>query len=316
MQSEIDGIRKREWDLAILTALTLIALATRVYGISEWDLVQDEIFTVLHAAERYTSVRNPAYYALVMGSFQLFGVSELSARLPAMLLGTLSVPVFYVTCRSVLGRNVALIGALFIIFSSWHLWYSQFSRFYTGVFLFGSLSYFLYYKAIRLDSPRHLAWAILCNMAGILFHVTSVMVPASCALFSLIVLLSKRAAESGYSRRIARIHLAVCLAGGLIAAPFFWQITEGWHGARQAWGYGPVELMLQMTKRVQIPIVRIALLGVIFLLRKNVLKAVFFAVGTGVPVVVLLIGSVVIPPMRPLYRFYTLSLVLLLRFFL
>ncbi len=156
---------------------------------------------------------------------------------------------------------------------------------------------------------------MLCNLAGVLFHATSVKVSASCALFSLLILISKRPAKSDYSRRIAGIPLAICKAAGLTIAPFFWQITEGWHGARQAWGYGPVELMLQMTKRVQIPIVRIALLGVIFLLRKNVLKAVFFAVGTGVPVVVLLIGSVVIPPMRPLYMFYTLSLVLLLRVF-
>ena len=166
MQNQLDDTSKREWDLAILTGLTLLALATRSYGIAEWDLVQDEVFTVTRAAERYTSLRNPAYYVLVMGSFKLFGVSEWAARLPAMLLGILSVPVFYVTCRSVLGRNVALIGALLIIFSSWHLWYSQFSRFYAGVFLFGLLSYFLYYKAIRLGNPGYLAWAMLASMSA------------------------------------------------------------------------------------------------------------------------------------------------------
>ena len=316
MQNQLDDTSKREWDLAILTGLTLLALATRSYGIAEWDLVQDEVFTVTRAAERYTSLRNPAYYVLVMGSFKLFGVSEWAARLPAMLLGTLSVPIFYVTCRSVLGRNVALIGALLIIFSSWHLWYSQFSRFYAGVFLFGLLSYFLYYKAIRLGNPGYLAWAMLANVLGILFHATSVMVPASCATFSAFVLLSKQAAGSDYSRRIATIHLAFCAVSGLTAVFLFWHIVELWYAAKQSWGYGPAGLVLQITKKVQIPIVLSALFGMIFLLQRDVLRGVFFAAGIGIPVVALLVGSAVIPPTRPIYMFYALPLVLALAAFL
>ena len=316
MQNQLDDTSKRKWDLAILTGLTLLALATRSYGIAEWHLVQDEVFTVTHAADRYTSLRNPAYYVLVMGSFKLFGVSEWAARLPAMLLGILSVPVFYVTCRSVLGRNVALIGALLIIFSSWHLWYSQFSRFYAGVFLFGLLSYFLYYKAIRLGNPGYLAWAMLANVLGILFHATSVMVPASCATFSAFVLLSKQAAGSDYSRRIATIHLAFCVVSGLIAVFLFWHIVELWYAAKQSWGYGPAGLVLQIAKKVQIPIVLSAIFGMIFLLQRDVLRGIFFAAGIGIPVVALLVGSAVIPPTRPIYMFYALPLVLALAAFL
>ena len=32
--------------------------------------------TVTEVANRYTSLANPAYYALVLGSFELFGVNE------------------------------------------------------------------------------------------------------------------------------------------------------------------------------------------------------------------------------------------------
>ena len=74
--------------------------------------------------------------------------------------------------------------------------------------------------------------------------------------------------------------------------------------------------MLQMTKRVQIPVALTALFGLIFLLQKNVLKGVFFAVGIGVPVLALLIGSAVVPPVRPLYMFYALPLIFALAAFL
>jgi uncharacterized membrane protein len=298
-----------EWNLAILIGLTLFAFATRSYGIWEWDFRGDEYHTVTRAAERYKSLVNPAYYALVMGSFKFFGVSEWSARLPAMLLGILSVPVFYLTWRSVFGRNAAFVGALLIVFSNWHLYYSQFSRFYTGVFLFGSISYFFYFRAICLDRYSYLSYAIFANIGGILFHVTSIMVTVSCLVFSFIVIISKRALESGYSRRIARTHLALSAVGGLISVSILFKVAKGWAGAAQTWGYGSAGLMLQTIKYFQVPIVVSALLGMFFLLHKDVLKGLFFAVCIGVPFLALLFASALVPPAPPRYIFYVLPLV-------
>ncbi len=302
-------------DFLVLTTLTVLALMTRGYGLGEWHLMGDEYYTFYYSAERYKSFINPAYYALVLGSFTLFGVSEWSARLPAMLLGVLCIPVFWITWRSVIGRNAALIGALFIVFSSWHLWHSQFSRFYTGVFLFGSLSYFLYYQAIRDDSLKYLVAALAAMVAGILFHATAVMVPASCGLFSLIALTIKGSEGIDYSKRVMTVHLSLCAVIGLLALPFLWQISENWYETGQKWGYGPAKLALQIVKYVQIPIAGSAFLGLILLLRKDLIKGIFFASGIGLPVLALLIVSPFVS-VRPDYMLYTMPLVFVLSAYL
>ncbi|QBQ54385.1 glycosyltransferase family 39 protein [Nitrosococcus wardiae] len=317
MWSTLEDARIRHFDWIALLALTFFALVTRSYGLSEWPLVHDEYSTVHAANERYTSLINPAYYTLVVGSFNLFGISEWSARLPAMLLGVLSVPIFYLTWRNVLGRNVALIGALFIIFSSWHLWYSQFSRFYTGVFLFGSLSYYFYYQAIRSDSLRYLVWAILANIAAILFHLTSVMVPASCALFSLIILFSRKGIKAGYSRRIAATHIAICSLAGLISLSFLWQIAvrRMEHAGGVTWGDGAGEMILNITRHIQLPIAVSAFFGMLLLLRKDIFKGLFFMIGIGMPIIFVVVCAIFLNS-RSVYMFYAFPLLLILAAYL
>lgn len=306
---------KQSSDLLVLTVLTLLAIATRGYGISDWHIVGDEATTISTAASRYRSLVNPAYYALVLGSFEMLGVSEWSARLPAMLLGILSIPVFYATWKNILGRNAAFIGALLIVLSSWHLWYSQYSRFYTGVFLFGSLSYYLYYQAIRLDSLAYLMWALLANVAGVLFHLTVVMVPASCAVFSFIILLSKRFPDSGYSRRIAAVYLGICSCAGLIGVALLWAVAAERASVGVTWGDTPLGMMLQVTRRVQLPVALSAFFGLMLLLQRDVFKGIFFALGIGIPILFVLAASIFLNS-RSVYMFYALPLIIALAAYL
>lgn len=307
------NLRNREvW---IIIGLTVLAFMTRGYGLSEWALFGDEIPTVIYAEERATSWVNPAYYVLVLGSFELFGVSEWSARLPSMLLGVVSIPVFYVTWRRVFGNNIAFIGALIIVFSSWHLWQSQFSRFYSGVFLFGSLSFFFYYRAIQLDSMRYLIWAVLTNAIGCLFHVTAVMVVGACGLFSLLVLLWKERSEKGYSKRIAGAYLGLYALLALIALPFLWGIAEHRATSGEAvWGDEPAEMILQLARRTQLPVALTAFFGLILLFQQHLSKAIYLAVGIAVAVSFLLLTSGFMNT-HANYVMYVLPLIILLSAF-
>jgi uncharacterized membrane protein len=295
-------------EATVVAALTLAGLLTRLYGLSEWHLVGDEYYTVRDTLKSTLSPIDPAYYALTWISFQLFGVSEWSARLPAFLLGTISVPLFYITSRPLIGHRAAAIGTLFVVLSSWHLWYSQSSRFYTGVFLFGMLAYFLYYRAITRNSLKYLAAAMASNAIGILFHATSVLISGSCALFSIIVLTWRRLSDSGLSRRVATAHLSICILAALLASPFLLHILADWRGTGQNWGYGPATLILQVAKYVQIPIALSAVLGLIALAYRNTQEGLFFGLGIGVPTILLVVSSAFMA-VRPDYIFYTLPLI-------
>lgn len=298
-------------DLGVLIFLTVLALGSRLYGLGQSPLTGDEVFTVDFAAERMWSIINPAYYALTLLSFKLFGVSELSARLPAMLLGVLSVPVFFVTWRNLIGRNAALIGALLIIFSSWHMWYSQFSRFYTGAFLFGSLSYYLFYQALLRDNLGRLAGALIAAAIGFLFHATVVMVPAACGAYALLVVVSRGSTQAGLSQRVAKTFLALCLLGALGATAVLWGIWQSRQGGGVSWGDGPGEMLLQIVRNVQLPLVVAAFFGLVVLLRRNTWLGVYFLVGTALPAAFVLAAAGSLNS-RAVYLFYALPLVIAL----
>ena len=233
-QSTITNISLQ--DVAIALALTLLAFITRIYGLGTWDIILDEYFTVTDAANRTMTLINPAYYWLVLGSFKLFGVTEWSVRFPSMVLGVISVPVFFITWRNILGRHAALIGSVLIIFSSWHLWHSQYARFYTGVFLFASLAYTFYYSAILSGRRSQLVLSLLCSGVAFLFHATAILVPASIAIFSIAILVYDHPSMRGYSRRIATLYLAVCVLGALAMIPRLWRLSEHWQSMDQILG--------------------------------------------------------------------------------
>lgn len=298
-------------DLIILAVLAALALGTRLYGLGQAPLTGDEVYTVDFAAERAQSIINPAYYALTLLSFKLLGVSELSARLPAMLLGVLSVPVFFVTWRNLIGRNAALIGALLIIFSSWHLWYSQFSRFYSGAFLFGSLSYYLFYQALLRDDLRRLAGALIAAAVGFLFHATVVMVPAAFGVFALLLVLNRRSAQAGLSPRVAKIFLVLCILGALVATGALWDILQGREGRGVSWGDGPGEMLLQIVRNVQLPLVVAAFFGLVLMLQRNAWLGVYVLVGIAVPVAFVVVVAALLNS-RSVYMFYALPLVFVL----
>ena len=306
----VDSGAKRE--ILILAGLTLLAVVTRSFQLSTGNLSGDEIYTVDFAADRYSSIINPAYYSLVLASFNLFGVSEFAARLPAMLLGVISVPVFYATWRTVIGRNAALIGAILIIFSSWHLLYSQYSRFYTGVFLFGSLSYYLFYQALLRDNLLRLAGALIAAAIGFLFHATVVMVPAAFGVYALLVLLGGRGAQAaGLSRRVAISYLSLCLIGALIALPAMWDVWQMRQAKGATWGGGPGELTLKVVREVQLPVAFAAVFGLTVLLRRNAWLGLYFLIGIAIPFAFVVIAAVFLNS-RSVYLFYSLPLVIAL----
>jgi hypothetical protein len=302
------GLQWSRLDLAMAAILTLLAFLSRSYGLGDAALIDDEYYTVWAAHERYKKLINPAYYLLTHLSHQTFGRTEWAARFPAMVLGALSIPLFFATWRQIIGRNAALLGAILILFSSWHLWFSQFSRFYSGVFLFGLLSFFFYYRAVVLDDLRHLAGAFICNVLGILFHATAVMVPICCGAFSLLILLSPLR-STGYSRRIAGTHLAVCITLGLTAAVGFLSLVESWLEKGAIKGPDPFSLLFQFVRDIELPIVLAAAFGAVWLLQRETFKGIFIALGVCIPALAMLAAS---PTMeiKPHYMFYSFPLII------
>lgn len=295
-------------DVWIMSGLTLLAILTRLPGLGAWDFLVDEFATFYYAEDRMFGIRNPAYYALTYWFAHMLGAGELSARLPAAIFGIAAVPTVYLTWRTVIGRHGAFIAAVLVLISSWHLWYSQFARFYSAVFFFGSLAFYLYWRALKEDDLRKLSLALVANGLGILFHLTSVVVAGTFAVYLLLTLAVNRLRGDRYSRRVALVTLAVYALGGLIIVPFGLQVLSNWEGMGQHWGYGPASLMLQLVKYIQLPIAAAALLGILVLIADRRDAGVYLLSCTAIPALALFVlGAFTV--VRPDYYFYALPLV-------
>ncbi len=105
------------------------------------------------AFRAYGEYKLPVYIYLTVGSMALFGKNDFAVRFPSAFFGTLTIGVFFFLLQ-VLLRNAsvnkkyadsaALLGALLLAFSSWHLQFSRAGFEATVALFFYSLTLLLY----------------------------------------------------------------------------------------------------------------------------------------------------------------------------
>ena len=297
--------------IVVAVILFLLAALTRVYGIWEWDLIDDEYFTATLAYERFQSFVNPAYYTLVVLTYELLGQEEWLSRLPALIISIISFPVFYFLCSRSFGRNAALFSSIILLFCSWHLYFSQLARFYSGVFLFASISYIYFYRALYTSEVKHVVIALVASGIGVLFHTTAVLVPFSAAFAYLALFLLYQGNYGELSAKNMKIYLGLCLAAGLLSAPFLFGVLTRWVSTGQAWGYGAILIIPQLVKYIGIPIIIGATFGFLFLFNKNRPAALFLSIASIVPCLFMIISSSYMA-ISPSYAFYILVPIVIL----
>jgi hypothetical protein len=305
--------QSRPWsaiDSAIVVTITLLAVALRLTGLGELPLEGDEIFTFTMADERAWRPINPAYYQLVLASTSLFGQNEFAARLPAFVFGVAAVPALFICLRGRLGTLGAALAALLLVCSGWHLFLSQYARFYSAVVFFAILSYDAYFRAVRMDRLGWLLASVVYGFIAVMFHATAAFAIAGTVVASSAILLYNWRKRLPLPRSLL-IHVAVFGTGGLLLLPVFWTIASGWGGTGQTWGYGPIGVLLQTAKYDGIAICAAAAFGFFLITARERTLGIVFACTLGVPLAFLAIGSAFVP-VRPDYVVYTLPLVLVM----
>lgn len=114
----------------------LLALGIRLTRLGEWSLETDEAFTIhdaLHAlgSEGGSRLRFPVGYAferLVLGGAG--SVDEFDARIGPAVVGSLTAPLAALAFAPVVGNAAALLGAAGLAIAPWHVYWSQFARYY------------------------------------------------------------------------------------------------------------------------------------------------------------------------------------------
>lgn len=127
-------------DGMIACALTLLALAIRLWSLKGAQIGQDDIFTLIvtqlparQMIEQLVAdyVQPPLHYFLLSAWMKLFGFGVLAAQLLSLVFGVLAIPSLYYLARYLFDRRTATLASAFLAASGSAVFFSRYCRPYS-----------------------------------------------------------------------------------------------------------------------------------------------------------------------------------------
>jgi len=166
-RTSLRALRRETWlEAATVAALTLLALVLRVAALDSvpYTLGGDEAWHGLLARQVIAGqMRNPftmgymsmptAFYWPLSWSLRLVGNTITGLRFPAALVGTITIPVFYLFARDLWGRRTALLGTILLTAYDYHIHFSRLGANNVWDPLFVVLTLWALDRGLRSRSP-------------------------------------------------------------------------------------------------------------------------------------------------------------------
>jgi uncharacterized membrane protein len=179
----------------ILFSLTIFGAILRFYNLGFNSLWLDEAVTydtsVKSFGEVWTIIStgdfNPPLFYWIEHVMLFFGKNEFILRFIPAVLGILTIPLFYFIGKELLDRNVGILAAALLAFSSFHIYYSQDARAYSAMLFFASLSILFFLKALQANDTKN--WILFGLFSAIAFwmHFYVIVLIVSLLLYALII---------------------------------------------------------------------------------------------------------------------------------
>ncbi len=156
--------------LLFLAAILVIAFTLRIIRLDFQPLWWDEGYSLFFATRDFATmlertavdIHPPLYYALLQFWMAFTGKSDVAVRLLSVVIGIATIPLIYALARQLFHDvRVALIAALLLALSPFHVYYSQEVRMYGLVTLLGLASVYLFVQllAMKPGQPKTAALA-------------------------------------------------------------------------------------------------------------------------------------------------------------
>ena len=300
---------------SVLVAVTLLAAGLRFYKLGEWSFWIDELFFIRRSQAFSTILAmfgrfEPISILLTRLVIDNTAVTEWSARLAPALIGILSIPILYFPTRRMFGPRVALIAALLLAVSPWHLTWSQNARFYTTLMLLYALASMAFFFAIERGRSLYIVlFYVLLLLSFRERPLAVVLVPVA---FSYLLLLKFLPFErpKGFGRRPVIVFLFLGIGLGLLDLVGF--ITSGYseiaggltlpydRPVLDSWRLGTFTAF-----DIGIPLIALGLFGGAYSISQRSRAGTFLLVSAVVPVALLLLVNLFYFT-KPRYAFVTL----------
>ncbi|MEM7343517.1 MAG: glycosyltransferase family 39 protein [Chloroflexota bacterium] len=176
--------------------IVAIGFALRLHALDSESLWYDELLQLDIAQDPFSSIipqlwnhaAVPLDYWLVHFWVSL-GRSEMWVRLPAVILGTLTLPMAYQLGRKLVDRRVALLFMAFLAVSPFHIHYSQEVRPYALLFLGILVAGYGYWQLRKRDSWQDRALLLMGVLIFSLAHFFAIVIFIPWGIFGLLDIL-------------------------------------------------------------------------------------------------------------------------------
>lgn len=150
----------------LLISILAFGLIIRLINLNQ-SLWLDEAINIL-------AVQNYSFFDLITGYLkgdfhppgwsvilwlwtQIFGISEVSIRMPSVIFGVLTIFIVYLIGKKLLSEKLGIIAALLICLNPLHIFYSQEARMYSMATLAVSINILLFIKYLKSDKVSYLS---------------------------------------------------------------------------------------------------------------------------------------------------------------
>jgi mannosyltransferase len=172
-------IKKETIFLYTPIVLVCINLLLKMLFVSSTSIGGDEPFSIYHAqmdvqsiVHQLTQGNNPPLYEILLHYWiRLFGISELSVRMPSVILSSLTVLFVYKTGKDFFSYQTGLVAATIYTLSNFSLSLAHEARVYALFAFLTAMS--MYYFCLLIKSPkvtRYLFFLLLANVLAIYSH--------------------------------------------------------------------------------------------------------------------------------------------------
>jgi len=213
---------KLNLETVIFILIVALAIFTRFYLLEPRVMSHDEtshtyFSWLFYRGNGYAHdpvTHGPMQFHLVALSYFLFGDSDTSARIPAVLFSIAAVGFcwFY---RTYLGRAGALVAALLFTISPFMLYYGRYVRNESFVALFGLIMLWAILRYLETGQPRYMIWLTAVTVLHFASKETSFIYTAQALLF-LGLLFVYRATQKPWRRQPFRVNFLLALIAALI----------------------------------------------------------------------------------------------------
>ena len=272
---------------AWLAGCLLLAIALRFLRLGAWGFDSDEVFMLRDSLELRPSNPRPLMYLLNHYVILPFiPLNEFGLRLLPAIFGVLSVPVFYFVATRLVGTRAALFGTFLVASSGLLVYYSQFARYWTLVFMLSTAYPYAIYLGIRDRNGRAIALGLVLAVLAALAHPVSVLLLVALGVWCFTEYVRRDRLAHLWSQKSVRWGTVAALILAALLAARFIPVLQSWiriHDVQEQAGggseflfrvpggraLGRVALLVGYVESLTLPLALAGVLGISMLWRRR-----------------------------------------------